>query len=176
MRSLFRVVCAVSCVLVPVSCPSAQAEELNVGYVNLAKVFDGYQRTKTSDAALEKKGKEKEAELEGRVNELKKLRQTLELLKDDVREAKAREIEEKTQALQLFRTNAARDLGRERDKIAKEILREIQQGIEEYAKSKGFSFVFDERSMLYGQPGYDITTDVLAMLNTRAKPAAAPAR
>ena len=151
------------------------AQELKVGYVNLAKIFDGYQRTKTSDAALEKKGKDKETELEGRVSELKKLRQNLELLKDDVRESKTREIEEKTEELQRFRTNAARDLGRERDKIAKDLLKEIQEGIDEYAKAQGFSFVFDERSLLYGQPAYDITDKALAMLNSRSKPAAAPA-
>ena len=40
-------------------CPRLEAEELKVGYVNIGKVFDGYGRTKVSDAALEKKGKEK---------------------------------------------------------------------------------------------------------------------
>jgi outer membrane protein len=142
-----------------------QAQELKVGYVDLAEVFDNYQRTKASDAALEKRGKQKEAELEGRMSELKKLRQNLELLSDDSREAKQREIEEKSEELQRFRTSTARDLRRERDKIAKEILGEIQQGIDEYAKANGFSLIVDERLLLYGQSAYDLTDEILKLLN-----------
>ena len=154
----------------PVSC--LMAAELKVGYVDVAKVFDGYQRTKASDATLEKKGKEKEAEFEGRMNELKKLRQNLELLSTDAREAKTKEIEEKTEELQRFRTNTTRDLSRERDKIASELLKEIQKGIEDYAKANGFSLILDARSILYGQEAYVVTDEVLAALNKRA---AAPA-
>lgn len=149
-------------------CPAVGAEELKIGYVNLGKVFDGYDRTKAMDATLEKKGKAKEGELEGRVNELKKLRQSLELLNDEARESKGREIEQKADDLQRFRTNTARDLQRERDKIAKELLQEIQQGINEYAKANGFSLILDSRSIFYGQTTYDVTDEILKALNSRA--------
>ena len=148
-------------------CLPVEAQELKIGYVNIGEVFDGYEKTKGSDAVLEKKGKQKEAELEVRMNELKKLRQNLELLNDDSREAKEREIEEKSEELQRFRTSTARDLRRERDKIAAEILSEIRQGIEEYAKANNFSLIVDERSLLYGQPAYDVTADILKRLNSR---------
>lgn len=155
--------------LSPIPCLTVEAAELKIGYVNLAKVFDGYERTKASDAVLEGKGKQKETEFEGRMNELKKLRQNLELLNDQVREAKTREVEEKADELQRFRANTARDLRRERDKIAKEILAEIQRGVEEYAKANGFSLILDERSLLYGQPAYDVTDAILTQLNSRAQ-------
>ena len=164
--AIFSAVLASSLFLV--SCPAVGAEEMKVGYVNLAKVFDGYQRTKTSDAILEKEGKQKEAELEGRMNELKKLRQNLELLNDEAREAKTREVEEKTEELQRFRSSTARDLQRERDKIAKELLQEIQRGLEEYAKANSFSLILDSRSLLYAQSAHDVTNDVLKLLNSRA--------
>jgi outer membrane protein len=157
----------VSGLLSPVCCLSAGAQELKIGYVNLAKVFDNYVKTKALDANLEKKGKQKESELEGRVNELKALRQGLELLSDEAREAKAREIEQKADDLQRFRNATARDLRRERDKIAKELLLEIQQGLEEYAKANGFSVILDSQSLLYGQGALDVTEDVLALLNGR---------
>ena len=138
-----------------------------MGYVDIGKVFDGYQRTKASDASLEGKGKEKEAELEGRMTELKKLRQNLELLSEEKRETKAREIEERSEELQRFRTSTARDLRRERDKVAREILKEIQQGIEQYAKANNFSLILDQRSLLYGQPSQDVTDEILKLLNSR---------
>ena len=155
------------CLLPTAYCTQVGAAELKVGYVDLAKVFDGYERTKQSDAVLEKKGKQKEAELEGRMNELKKLRQGLELLNDETREAKSRDIEERSEELQRFRTAAARDLRRERDKAAKDILQEIRVGIEDYAKANSFSLILDERSLLYGDAAYDVTAEVLKLLNSR---------
>jgi len=158
----------VTCPPPPAPCPVAGAEELKIGFVDVARVFDGYSRTKVSDQTLEKKGKQKEAELESRMGELKKLRENLELLSDNAKEAKSREIEEKAEELQRFRTSTARDLRRERDKIAKEILTEIQQGIAEYAKANGFAFIVDDRTLLYGQPSSDVTNDVLKLLNARS--------
>jgi len=146
------------------------AEELKIAYVNVGKIFDNYERTKNSEAGLAKKGKQKETELEGKVNELKKLRESLELLNDQAREAKMRQIEEKTDELKRFRGSAARELSRERDAIAQEILKEIQSIITDYAKTNGFSLVLDERSILYGQPAYDATDAVLALLNQRSTP------
>jgi len=164
---------AIWCFLTASWGPLAAAQELKVGYVNIGKVFDGYGRTKASDALLEKKGKQKEAELEGRVNELKKLRQGLELLNDSTREAKGREIEARSDELQRFRKNTARDLRAERDQIAQEILKDIQRGIDEYAKSNGYAFIYDQRSLLYAQPANDVTDQVLKLLNSKAPGSAA---
>jgi len=140
---------------------------LKIGYVNLVKVFDGYQRTQESEGVLEQKGKQKQTELEGRVNELNKLRQGLELLNDQARTSKAREIEEKADAFQQFKTKAQRELVRERDRIASQVLDEIEQGIEEYAKANGFSVILDKRSLLYAQQAYEVTDGVLQFLNAR---------
>ncbi len=145
----------------------AAAQDLKIGYVNVPKVFDGYDRTKAYEAGLEKKGQQKETELEGRMSELKKLRESLELLSDQARDAKVREIEEKADAIKRFRSNTARDLARERDQMAGEILKEIQKTVEEYAKTNNFSFILDERSVLFGQPTYDVTSEVLKILNSR---------
>ena len=166
--ALASVCCGVSLVC----CRSVEAQELKIGYVSLSQVFDNFEKTKASDTTLEKQGKQKETELETRLDELKKLRQNLELLNDESREAKQREIEEKSEELQRFRTSTARDLRRERDKVAKEILAEIQQSITEYAQANGFSLIVDDRFLLYGQPAYDVTQAILKLLNARgaAKP------
>jgi outer membrane protein len=150
---------------------AAGEEGLKVGVVNVARIFDEYDRTKASDVVLERKGKQKETELEARMNELKKLRESLELLNEEAREAKAREVEERAEDLQRFRTSTARDLRRERDKIAKDILGEIQRAMEEYAKANGFALLLDARSILYGEGGLDVTDEVLARLNSQKKSA-----
>lgn len=148
-------------------CSAAVAAELKIGYVNLAKVFDGYERTKESDRLLEQKGQKKQTELETRATELKKLRESLELLSDQARDAKARETEEKSDEFQRLKTRSQRDLVRERNAMAKTILDEIQQTITDYAKTNGFSVMLDQRSLVYGQDAYDVTNDVLKLLNER---------
>jgi Skp family chaperone for outer membrane proteins len=106
------------------------------------------------------------------MEELKKLRQSLELLNDDAREAKSREIEEKSEELQRFRNATARDLGRERDKVARGILKAIQDGIDSYAKANSFTLIFDSRSLLSAVPALDVSDGVLKLLNSQ--PAAKP--
>ena len=156
-----------TCPLSPVSCPAVSAQELKIGYVNMAKVFDGYAKTQASDAALEKRGKQKEAELKGRMEELQKMRQSLELLSAEARDAKARAIEERADELQRFRTHAAQDLRRERDAIAKGLLEEIQRGVQAFADTNGFSLILDGQTVVHGQDAYDVTDEVLAALNGR---------
>lgn len=145
----------------------AAAQELKIGYVNLAKVFDEYQRTKDSEQVLAQKGKQRQSDLEGRVGELKKLRQGLELLNDQSKDVKAKELEEKSDEFQRVKTRAERDLLRERNEIARTILDEVGKSVVEYAKANGFSVVLDQRSLLYAQETYDITDEVLQGLNSR---------
>jgi outer membrane protein len=156
----------VGCMMV--SAPVGATAELKVGFVDLSKVFDGYERTKVSDDSLQKRGKQKEAELEARMAELRKLRQSLELLNDDAREAKIREIEEKAEDLQRFRASTARNLRRDRDKMARQLLGEIRTGVADYAKANGFSLIVDDRSVLYGTAAHDVTDEVLKLLNSQA--------
>ena len=151
----------------PVTGYVVSAAELKVGYVNLVKVFDEYQKTKESEQVLEQKGKQKQSELEGRVNELKKLRESLELLNNQAKETKAKELEEKSDEFQRLKTRSERELLRERNQLAREILDEVEQTVGEYAKANGFSVILDRRSLLYGEDGYDVTDEILRLLNDR---------
>jgi outer membrane protein len=143
------------------------AGELKIGYVNLGRIFDGYQRTKDSEQVLEQKGKQKQGELEGRFNELKKLRQSLELLNEQAKDSKAKELEEKSDEFQRLKTKSERDLVRERNQIARQVLDEIERVVAEFAKTNGFAVILDQRTLLYGEDAYDATDEVLKLLNDR---------
>ena len=155
------------CLLSSVFCPLIQADEFKIGYVNLLKVFDGYQRTADSKAVLEQKGKQKQAELEGRFNELKKLRENLELLNDQAKDAKAREVEERSDEFKRLKTRSERELLREQNQLAKQILDEIDAAVADYAKGNGFSVILDDLSLVYGQSASDVTEAVLKVLTQR---------
>src|SRR3989338_4863218 len=145
----------------------AWSAEMKLGYVNVGKVFEGYKRTQDSEQTLEQRSKQKQAELETQFNDLKKMRDGLELLNDKAREAKARDVEEKSDAFQRTKARSERDLLRERNQIGKEIVEEIQQAVVEYAKANHFSVVFNQAALVYGQDAYDLTDEVLAVVNER---------
>ena len=151
----------------PAPCPLAGAAELKIGYVNLVRVFDSYQRTKDSEQVLEQQGKQKQAELEGRLGELKKMRQNLELLSDQTKDAKSKELEEKSDEFQRMKTKSERELVRDRNQVAKQILEEIDGAVTAYAKANGFSLVLDQRSLVVGDDAYDLSDEVLKSLNDR---------
>lgn len=154
--------------LISGAAPARAAGELKIGYVNIAKVFDGYDKTKSSEAALTKKGQQKEAEFNARMAELNKMKESLELLTGDARETKARELEERADSLKRFRNNTARDLQRERNVIAQGIVKEINSAVDEYAKANAFNIILDERSMLFSQGGVvDVSGGVVQLLNGR---------
>ena len=136
-----------------------------IGFVDIARVFDEYQRTKISDKDLEAKGKAKEAELKGRVEELKKLREGLELLSDKAREERQKQVEDKSDELQRFQLAAQNELRRQRDGIAREILKEINETLQAYAKTEGYDLLLNERTLVYGAPPLDLTETVLKQLN-----------
>ena len=149
------------------SWPVAAAEGVKIGYVNLGKIFDNYERTKASEQVLEQKGKQKQAELQGRLSELNKLRQSLDLLSDQAKASKSKELEEKSDAFQQLKTRSERDLLRERNEVAKGIFDEIDKMVSDYATANGYSLVLDQRALLFGAGANDVTDEVLKTLNDR---------
>lgn len=165
-----RVGCAaalLSAVVGPLGGPLAEAAELKVGYVNLARLFDDYERTRASEQTLEQKGQQKQAELERELQSIQHLQSNLELLNDQSRQTKAKELEEKTDEFQRLRAKSERELLRERNQLGREILDEIEQTINEYAKANGFTMVFEQRALVYGLEADDLTEEILELLNQR---------
>jgi outer membrane protein len=158
---------AVALIGLSVAAPHVRAAEFKMGYVDMGVLFDGYERTKQSEGVLERKGQQKESELQGRLDELKKMRQGLDLLNEQAREARARELERKADELRRFGNNTKEDLLKERNALAEEIIKDMQLSIQVYAKANGFTFILDERSLLFGQDAHNITQDVLKYLNQR---------
>ena len=52
-------------------CEKVFAKELKMAYVDLAKVFDEYKKTKDAEKSLEETGKSKEAERQKLIDEVK---------------------------------------------------------------------------------------------------------
>jgi outer membrane protein len=143
----------------------AFAAEAKFGYVDLAKVFDEYQKTKEFDKALEAKGASKQAERDKIVAEVKKLRDEAELMSAKAKEDKQGVIDEKIKQLQEFDRTTRDALRRERDTMVRDILKEIEKVIQDHGKAQGYTFIFNDRVLVFKSEGNDLTAPVLKTLN-----------
>lgn len=137
----------------------------NYAFVDVAGVFDGYEKTKENDKDLQEEGVQKEREREALVEEIRALKDELVLLNDDAKEKKQEALDEKVQELQDFDRDAKRELGQKRNKLVREIFQDIDSVIQRYGERKGYDLILNERALLYKNKKLDITEDVLKELN-----------
>ena len=136
-----------------------------VALVDVAKVFDGYQKTKDNDTKLQSAGKKKEEERDALVHEVRRLKDEQALLAEDAREKKQEAIDAKVKELQEFDAAARRDLGEKRNQTVREIFKDIDEVVQRYGERKGYDFIFNDRVLLYRSPRFDVSKDVLEELN-----------
>ena len=163
---------------------------------DMAKVYDSHYKTEEANA----KFRDAEQKAQEQVEELNKQGQTLvdeykelmEQSKNTVLTADARskaetdgqkkleDIQRKQAEVQNFRTNTQRSL-QQRIKTHRDLLlEEITKVVNDLAKKKGATLVIDKSgptlfgipSVLYSDPGYDITDEVVKEVNKDRPPAA----
>ena len=148
-----------------VAVSTASAKEYKMGYVDLAKVFDEFKKTKESEKALEEKGKSKEAERNKMVEELRKLKDEQALLSEKAKGEKQAIIDSKIKVLQDFDRVTRDALVKERNDMLGGILKDIEKVVADYAKANGYDIVLNSRMLLYGGEQYDMTNEILSRLN-----------
>jgi outer membrane protein len=138
-----------------------------IGYIDLSRSFDEYQKTKDFDKELEGKGDMKQQEREKLVQDIRTMRGELELMNKNSREKKETDIEAKIKSLQEFDQDAKTDLTKDRDNMVKDILKEMSDVIKEYGEKNGYSIIVNDRVLLYGDSTMDLTNEIIKILNNK---------
>lgn len=147
-----------------------------MGYVDLARLFDEYYKTKTYDQSLEAKYKDFEKERNERVEKFKEAQGKLGLLKDDAKANLQKDIEKMQSDLVAFDKQKKEELTKERNEKIREVLLEIEKIVSNYAKKNAYTVILNDRVLIYGDPSMDLTAQILKELNTGAPASvAAPA-
>jgi outer membrane protein len=168
----------------------AQAEP-KIALIDLKKVFDGYYKTKQADAQLKERAGDFDKMRKGMlddyqkgVDEYKKLMegvtdQALSTEERDKRktaaEKKMLEIRQVEQDLAQFDKTSRTTLGEQQRRMRDRILEEIRELVNQQAKQKGYTLVFDIAAdsvnqtpvLLYHTGENDMTQPVLAELNAK---------
>jgi outer membrane protein len=141
--------------------------EQKLGYVDLSILFDEYGKTKKYDGVLEEKQASYESAREKRVNEVKQIQDSMNLLSEKERKSKESLLEKKINELRDFDRSEQQDLRKERDEKMKDILKDIEAAISQYAKQENFTLVFNDRVLVYQDKSLDITKEVLQILQKK---------
>jgi outer membrane protein len=185
------------------SAVSAQAD-IKVGYVDMAKVFSSYYKTKEAENRVNEARATAKKELDDRVenytkngNELNKLKEEISKpeLSKDAKEKKAKEYDEKIAAriemerdINEFKRSREQALQEQAVRMRDGIVKEINAVIQDKVKVSQFDLVLDKSGnsingvpvVLYSRDTSDFSDEVISVLNKNkpkdgASEAAAPA-
>lgn len=158
-----------SCVLCCSWLNPSYAQEARLGFINLKKILDNYEKVKDGEGQLVKEAEEKNKQREKLVKEIKGLREKIDLLKDKQKEKQQQELEAKVKKLQDFTYQSHTNLRQRRDEKLREIMKEVKDVIETYGQSRNYNIIFDDTLLFYKDQGMDVTGDIIKMLNQRYK-------
>lgn len=145
--------------------PALALAETSIATVDLSRAFDEFEKTKEADRVLDGKADVKKAERDKKVAEIKKLKEELDLLNEAGRQEKQAVIDQKIAELQEFDREVRDSLRGERDQMVRDLLKEIDQVLQEYGQEKGYTLILNDRVLLYRDKTLDVTEDILKRLN-----------
>ena len=145
------------------------ADGLKIGFVDLSKVFDGYQKTKEFDAVLQSEGEKFQKQRDEMVQKIQDTQTKLDLMSDAQKSTMQSDIEKQKNDVIAFDKEKRTELGKRRDDKVREILSEIQKVAGDIAKKEGYTYVLNDRVMIFGDPQFNITDEVLRALNDSYK-------
>jgi len=148
---------------------TVKAETDKIAYVDLSRLFDSYQKTIDYDKKLEAEQNSKEQERNKKINEIKDLQSKLNLLNAAEKDKQQKLIDAKTKELQGLDNQLQMDFKKDRDEKIKEILKDIESTVRDFAKSNNYTFILNDRVLIYGDESKDITEKVLEILNKNYK-------
>jgi outer membrane protein len=170
--------------MVGLSVNTARADlVVKIGYVDLERIFHGYEKTRELEAKLNMENEADQKMLSERrqmiEKEIDKLKEELEtqalMLSESAKEEKQVEIERRIEELDEFsayieQRNQERE-AKYTDGILKDLQTKLPLIIKSMAEKEGYRFVFDLRSLFYVTPEkeFDLTDKVLAQLNEEYK-------
>lgn len=153
------------CAIFVFTCAAAQAKELKIGYADLPKVFEDYNKTKDAKKKLEEKGKAKDAQRQKLRAELKKLEDEQSLMSDKAKAEKQGAINAKRKEVEEFERSARDEFMKEYNESLTAIRKDIEVIVNGYAKESGYDMIVDSRMLLYSDEKYDVTAELLKKLN-----------
>lgn len=149
----------------------ASAQTLKMGIVDLAEIFNKMPEREAAEKQIAEVSKKYEAENEKLGEEMKRMYDEFQAMKEDelpaIKERKARELQDYNQKIQQFQQTAYNDLNKLQADLMGPIQQKLQSAVEAVGKEGGYSLIQPKAPdviLYYGAPVEDITAQVKAKL------------
>lgn len=170
MKKLAVILCGLilSAFVLKTAAFAADAPSANkFAFINLARAFSEYNKTKDFDKALTDKENVYTADRDKKLADLNSLKDKFSLLSDKEKDAKKGELENKAKSIKDFITQKEEDLRKEQETKMKEILGDIEAAVKTYSEKEGYTLVFNDRVLVYQSKTMDITDKIIDILNKK---------
>jgi len=165
------------CLFMTLSGRSSRADlVVKIGYVDVQKVFEGYQRKKDLEMKLRSEQEKARQSLEEKRKEIEALKEELikqeMLLSESAKAEKEKELQDKTRELQEFVQSVQKQIQGKQDLYTQQIMDDIEAVVKEIAQKEGYRLIFRKEALLYATPEleFDLTEKVLSLLNQKYRP------
>lgn len=165
-----------------VSCnkPVAAVKEVKTAYVDTSILMKEYTAAKDLDEKYKAKGAEKGRQLQAEINRFKQEASGFQAQAQANGQAwaqqKGAELQRREQQLAQAEQALSQQLQQEGGAEMDSLVVGVKKFIKEYGKEKGYSYIYgtgDVATILYAEEKYDITKDIIKLLNEKYK---APAK
>lgn len=170
-----RIVAAAVVALSLMAAPLAfGADGVKLGYIDMQKALNLSEAGKEAKEQLAAKVKKYQDEINGKQEELKKLKDDLEkqsvLLSEAARSAKEKDYQQKLKEFQRFTKDAQDELQARDEEFTKKIIEELERLVQEFGRKNGYTFIFvRNEGMIFVDDKADVTDEVLKNFNSSRK-------
>ncbi|AJE03724.1 OmpH family outer membrane protein [Geobacter pickeringii] len=150
------------------------ADGVKLGYIDMQKALNLSEAGKEAKEQLAAKVKKYQDEINGKQEELKKLKDDLEkqsvLLSEAARSAKEKDYQQKLKEFQRFTKDAQDELQARDEEFTKKIIEELERLVQEFGRKNGYTFIFvRNEGMIFVDDKADVTDEVLKSFNSTRK-------
>jgi len=165
MNMKIAIVFVLMFVIFSIKASFVMAEDGKVGYVDLRKAFYEYDRTKAMKDSIDDLTEERQVKRDKMIEAISKMRDEAEMLTGAAKEKKMKQVNDKSIEIQDFEREARQELlGKEND-MFKEVVKDIQEVVENMGKVGGYDYIFDSRNIMYANKKFELTEKVIEKLN-----------
>lgn len=169
------VIIAVSISIIACNKPT-EVKEAKTAYVDTSVLIKEYTATKDLDAKYKAKGEEKGKQLEAEINKFKEEASNFQAQAQTKGQAwaqqKGAELQRREQQLSQEQQALSQKLQQEGGAEMDSLVAGVKKVIKEYGKEKGYDYIYgtgDAATVLYAKEKYDITKDIIKLLNEKYK-------
>ncbi len=150
---------------------------LKTAYVDTSKLLEQYTEAKDIEAKYKAKSDEMGRELEAEISKFKEeaagFQKNAETKGQVWAQQKGSELQRREQQLQYAQQAMVQQLQQESGKEMDTLVKSVKKYIRDYGKEKGYDYILgtgESATVLYAKDQYDITKEVIEMLNKKYKP------